>query len=91
MEKVSIKVNNELAAELCRQLLEPFDKMPIESFQTILNAFTMATMAIAGQMKEETECSEVDGLEKQILRWMVAVEKGANMNFSKYINLNKED
>jgi len=90
-EEVSLKLDREKSAKICKWLLEPFDQRPIEEFRTILDAFTMATMVIAGQMKADCHSPMEDAIERTVLDTMCRAEKGGNLNFSKYINLPKED
>lgn len=84
-EKIEVRLNKESAAEICKQLLEPFDKMPVESIPTVLNAFTMALSILAAHCKEETESDTEDHVERLILKWLCAVEHVGDMHFSKYI------
>ena len=84
-EKIELRLHKESAAEICKQLLEPFDKMPVETIPTVLNAFTMALSALAAHCKEETESDTEDHVERLILKWLCAVEHVGDMHFSKYI------
>ena len=86
-EKITIKLDMDAAASICKQLLEPFDNAPAKAYMTILNAFTMALEILAANVKQETECDDVEAVEKQILRWMTAVDKKAGLDFSKFIDL----
>ena len=85
-EKIELRLNKESAAEICKQLLEPFDNMPVETIPTVLNAFTMALSVLAAHCKEETESDTEDHVERLILKWLCAVEHVGNMHFSKYID-----
>ena len=85
-EKIEVRLNKESAAEICKQLLEPFDKMPVETIPTVLNAFTMALSVLAAHCKEETESDTEDHVERLILKWLCAVENVGNMHFSKIID-----
>ena len=84
-EKIEVRLDKESAAEICKLLLEPFDKMSVESIPTVLNAFTMALSILAAHCKEETESDTEDHVERQILEWLCAVEHVGDMHFSKYI------
>ena len=84
-EKIEVRLNKESAAEICKQLLEPFDKMPVSTIPTVLNAFTMALSVLAAHCKEETESDTEDHVERLILKWLCAVENVGDMHFSKYI------
>ena len=86
-EKIEVRLNKESAAEICKQLLEPFDKMSVESIPTVLNAFTMALSILAVHCKEETESDTEDHVERLILKWLCAVEHVGDMHFSKYIGM----
>lgn len=86
-EMISIKLDMDASSRICKQLLEPFDKAPAETYITILNAFTMALEILAANVKQETECEEPEAIEKQILRWLTAVDNKAGLDFSKFINL----
>ena len=86
-EKIEVRLNKESAAEICKQLLEPFDKMSVESIPTVLNAFTMALSILAVHSKNETESDTEDHVERLILKWLCAVENVGDMHFSKYIGM----
>lgn len=85
--EITLKLNNEAAVKILKELLEPFDNMSVEAIPTVLNAFTMALASLAAHGKEETRCPEEDGIERLILKWLCSVEQIGDMHFSKYINL----
>ena len=86
-EMITIKLDMDASASICKQLLEPFDNAPAESFMTILNAFTMALEILTAHVKQETEREEEDAVEKQVLRWLTIVDEKAGLDFSKFIDL----
>ena len=84
---ISIKLDMDASSRICKQLLEPFDKAPAETYMTILNAFTMALEILAANIKQEVECEEPEAIEKQVLRWLTAIDDKAGLDFSKFVDL----
>jgi len=88
MEQITIKLDREASAKICKQLLEPFDKAPVESILTIIDAFTMATLVLSAHGKEETNSDEEDTIEKMVLDVLKRMSgEKTNLHFDKYINL----
>ena len=87
-EMVSIKLDREASAKICKQLLEPFDNAPIENILTIIDAFTMATLILSAHGKNEAESDEEDAIEKMVLDTLKRMSgEKTQLHFDKYIKL----
>lgn len=88
-EMITLQRDKEVSAELCKRILEPFDKAPIEHYLEVLEAFTMALIILCEHGKEQTESEEVDAIEKEVLGKMKVMSEGDkfSINFHKYIKL----
>lgn len=88
MEQITIKLDREASATICKKLLEPFDEAPIESILTIIDAFTMATLILSAHGKEETNSDDEDTIEKMVLDVLKRMSgEKRNLHFDKYIKL----
>ena len=85
---VSIMLDREASAKICKLLLEPFDNASIKSILTIIDAFTMATIILSAHGKNETESDDEDAIEKMVLDTIKRMSgEKTKLHFDKYIKL----
>ncbi len=85
-DKIEIKVDMKEAEKLCKRILAPFDKAPIEDYMTILHAMAMSLLVLCSQGKKEIDSESEDALEKFLLGILAKMSsENTGLNFSKYI------
>ena len=83
-----LTIDKERANIYSQELTVLFREVQGEELMTVLNAYTMALVNFATEVKRLTHSDTHDATEILVLTWLRNTDKVSGMNFSKYINLN---
>ena len=84
--KNSRNINKETSLGVASVILENLDGLPIEESLDYLNGITISLAKFVQGIKENTELSDEDGLEKLVLSWLSATDPLTGLKFSKFIS-----
>ena len=84
--KNSRNINKETSLGVASAILESLDRLPIEESLDYLNGVTIALAKFVQGIKDNTELSDEDGLEKLVLSWLSATDPITGLKFSKFIS-----
>jgi len=75
-----------MATSMASSILKSLDGMPIEYSLSCMNGIVIALARFVEEVKEHTEVSDEDGLERLILSWLSVIDPITGLKFSKYIS-----
>ena len=84
-QQVKIELDVNTAAAVAKHILQTFDGMPVTDALSVLNGVTIALASMVQSAKKCYTESDPDGLEKEVLSWLMATEPMTKLHFSKYI------
>ena len=80
-----LTIDKEKAEIYSQELAVLFKEVQGEELITVLDAYTMAMVNFAAEVKSRTESETEDATEKLVLMWIKNTDKVTGLNFSKFI------